>query len=34
LLYYVPQLLIADIFFSGKPGEPCIFENPHLYIIP
>jgi hypothetical protein len=33
LLYDIPKLLIADPLFSGKPGEPCILENPHLYII-
>jgi hypothetical protein len=33
LFYHVPKLLVADILFSGKPGEPCIFENPHWYII-
>jgi hypothetical protein len=30
LLYHVPKLLIADTLFSGKPGEPRIFENPHI----
>jgi hypothetical protein len=26
----VPQFIVRDIFFPGKPVEPRVFENPHF----